>query len=214
MSKSFGPYFQHNYDGDDRRTGYLRLHYDVAGYCNGSLTKDQIGRNVISRVRNNYVEAINAQVLLPKAVVIILEDDFMNAANHFTKGASHVLGPWIDWVANELSRLTAAYKEKLPTKSRKYRFPQFLWVPAVYHDHFGMYNIYREKFNACLRDVTEFKGMHLMKLSTWDRHRHLTLHQWSDECKRAKYVLGSGKRCIPSMGQRSDEKPTTAAKQE
>ena len=68
-------------------------------------------------------------------------------------------------------RITTAYKEKLPTKSRKFKYPQFFWVPAVHHDGFGSKNLYSGKFNDCLKEaVDKTRGMKLLELSTWNRH--------------------------------------------
>ena len=59
---------------------------------------------------------IKKEVLLPKAVIIILEGDLLQAANHYDKGLSKLLAPWVHWIMTEIHRATTAYKEKLPPK--------------------------------------------------------------------------------------------------
>ena len=130
--------------------------------------------SIISRIHNNYVHIINEQVLLPKAVIVVLEDDVLQAANHYKKGISKVIMPWIDWLVSNLFTLADKYKTQLPTKSRKFKYPQFFWVPAILHDAFGMDNIYREKFNDCLSEAVEkTRGMRMLQLPTWNRHDYV-----------------------------------------
>ena len=176
MAKTFAQYFQQAFDGEaeEKLPGYLRQHYDVSGFCSGSLSRDLMGRNIIGRMRNNFIEAVKNQVLMLKMVIIILENDLIAAANHSIKGESHVLGPCIDWLAAELHKISTAHKEQLPSKSCKYRYPQLLWVAAVYHDSLRLENLHREKFNACLEDVKSYREMHILKLPTWDRCDYTT----------------------------------------
>ena len=169
MAKTFGPYFQ-DIHHEDQTTGFMHNHYDILGFCSGSLTRDMKNRNIMGRVHNNLVAAINQHTLLPKVVLLVFENDWLRSINHQCKGISTILYKCLHWLANEIKRLTVAYKEKLPTKSRKFKYPHFMLVPAVYHDQFGIENIYHEKFNDCLQDVLEdFREMSSLELHTWDR---------------------------------------------
>ena len=119
-------------------------------------------------IRSNYIEAINKHTLLPKWVMIIMENDLIKATNHYKSGATLALGPQLDWLANEIHRLTSSQKERLPTKSRKFKYPQILWIPAIYHDDLRD-NEYREKFNDSLNAVVSMhREMKVLKLHTWD----------------------------------------------
>ena len=98
-----------------------------------------------------------------------MEDDILNLINHLKTGADLATQPCVEWVMKQLHRMSDSYKEKLPTKSRKFRYPQFLWVSAVYHDGFGNGNFYREKFNRSLMDVSShFREMHILHLAAWN----------------------------------------------
>ena len=70
MSKSFGPYFQDIYQASENQ-GYIRAHMDVVGLCSGSTSHSLKGRNVISFVRNNFVEAINKYTLMPEYMYLL-----------------------------------------------------------------------------------------------------------------------------------------------
>ena len=167
MTKGFGPYFQDIY-GENGKTGYVRTHYDTAGLCTGSERHSLKGRNVIGHVRNNFVEAINEYTLLPKVVVVVLDNDIVKSTNHYETGAALAMGPQIDWLATELHRITTAHKERLPTRARKFRYPQFLWVTAIKHDKFSD-NEFREKFNDGVVSVAALhREMHVLKLHSWD----------------------------------------------
>ena len=123
----------------------------------------------MGRIKNNFVEVINQQILLPKIVIVVLEDDLLNAINHYKTGASLAIEPCLDWIMSELHDITVTYKQKLPTKSRKFRYPQFLWISAIHHDGFNNGNSYREKFNRCLMEVSsKYREMHVLHLVAWD----------------------------------------------
>ena len=120
MAKTAGPYFQNNYQ-DKREDGYIRNHYNATVICSGSISCDLMEDDIIGRIHNNYVFAVNEQTLLPKAVIVVIEEDILCAANHYKKGTTTVLLPWIDWLVTNLFRITMAYKEKLPMKSRRFK---------------------------------------------------------------------------------------------
>ena len=171
MSKGYGPYFQevYNLDKDDNnRPGYIRSHYDTYTFVSGSLSKQTKYRNVIGRIRNNFIDAINKQGLLPKIIFIVLEDDLPNAVNHYKVGCSLALEPLVSWKMEELHEIVTKYKEKLLTKSRKFRYLQFMWISCVYHDQFTTGNYYREKFNRELMQVSsKYREMHTLHLASW-----------------------------------------------
>ena len=135
MSKGFGPYLQNAF-GDSEKECYFKTHFDCFGFCTGSLNKTLRSRNVIGHVRNNYVKAINDHVLLPKFVILVLENDIIKAANHYRGGSDLVFQPLIDWITLEFHRSTTEHKERLPTKSRKFKYPQLLWLLPVLHKNF------------------------------------------------------------------------------
>ena len=136
VARTAGPHFQHNYE-TKQKLGYIRAHYDTTIICSGTTSRDLMEDNILGRIHNNYVQAVEDQVLLPKAVIIVLEDDMIKTANHFKKGSSTIFDNWLKWITNDLFKITAAYKEKLPTKSRKFKYPHSFWVPAAHHDDFG-----------------------------------------------------------------------------
>ena len=173
MMTSYAEFFQNAYTSRDRyfnNLGYIKSHFDVFAYGNRSLTVSLRNSDVIGRIRNSVVEAINQQVIFPKTIIVVLEDDLIQATNHFTDGISQVLGGLIDWLANEVYRIINAHKERLLTKARKFKYPHVLWVALVHHKNFSKNeNFYRKKMNICLYSVTAlFRQMDVLMLNTWD----------------------------------------------
>ena len=149
---------------ENGKTGYMRAHYDVTGYCQNTSLNDSI----ICRLRNALVEPMNKQVLLPKAIVLIFEQDIMNHVNYFKTGFSSLMTRLLEWIANQIHRLLTAHKERLPSKSRKFRYPTVLWTLLPEHYAFGDRNEYRVKFNTCVQSVTSlFREMTILK-PEWD----------------------------------------------
>ena len=167
LVKTFGPCIQNIY-GDNDRELYLRQHFNMITFCTGSTNASLRGCNVIGHVHNNYIQAINDHVLLPKYLIICVEDDILKAVNHYKSGSDLAYAPLVKWLSMEIHRCTTAYKEKLPTKARKFKYPQILWPLLVFHDDFSD-NYYRDKFNGCiLSAILRHRNMYSLRVLTWD----------------------------------------------
>ena len=172
MMSSFTQHFQHAFDAEDSdfsNMGYIKSHCDVV--CKGSRAIWPLkNENLIGKIRNALVEAINEYTLLPKSILIVLDDDLIIAANHYTDGISHLLGSLVDWIATEMHRIIAAHKDKLPTKARKFRYPQILWTAAMHHVSFTpKQNKLRKKLNSSLYKVADmYREMSVLMLHSWD----------------------------------------------
>ena len=130
MAKSFGQHFQNAYADDGITKGYVRAHYDVTGFCQDG---EALNGSYMGRIRNAVIEGINKQTLMPKAIIMVLDMDFLDHINHYNPGISFICGKMLEWVSNQLHRAVTAHKEKLPSKSRKFRYPMFLWIRMPMH---------------------------------------------------------------------------------
>ena len=165
MAKSFAQYFQNAY-GDNGKVGYIRAHYDVTGYCQGKTKA--INNNVLSRLRNALVMAINKEMLLPKAILVVLENDILNAANHYNLGISLLCGKLLEWLANQFHRIITLHKERLPSKCRKFKYPGILWVTEPKHLNLPNIKEFRDKFNTSLTSICSlYREMMVIDLK-WD----------------------------------------------
>ena len=169
-ANSFGQYFQNAYSTEGK-LGYIRAHYDATGFCSPASFK--ANENIWSRLRNSIVAAINAQVILPKAMIIVLERDAIEAINHTKPGFSILAGKIIEWLFNQIHRLIVAHKELLPSRSRKFKYPTILWVSLVKHQDWGSTeNEYIDKFNTCLKNTASlFREMEVLDLNLDETNR-------------------------------------------
>ena len=175
MAKSYAEHFQNAFDEKDmdyNNAGFLKSHYDVTGFCRPLGTNSLVNSNVIGRVRNQIVKAINLQVTFPKAIIIVLDCDLLKVANHYTDGFTAIIDEMLAWLSVEIHRIILAHKEKLPTKARKYKYPHVFWVAPVHHNNFtNDENYFVRRFNTCLFSVTDkYQEMSTMMLNTWDPH--------------------------------------------
>ena len=166
---------ENNYGGEEN--GYIKQHYNLLSFCTGSLNQTMRNRNVLGHVRNNFIQAINEQTLFPKAVLFVLEADLISAINHFKIGADNAFASVVNWLATKVEHAISAHKEKLPTKSRKFKFPQVFWALPVFHSRFKD-NQYREKFKeSTINMIAKHRGMHTLCLHAWNpQDRHLVIN--------------------------------------
>ena len=154
----------------------MRAHYDVASFCTGQIGKTSMHNNILSRIQNDLVATINTKTLLPKAIVLIFEDDILDAVDHYKIGASNAIGWVLEWLANQIHRIIVSHKEKLPSKSRIFKYPTVLWTLIPLHTIYGHYNDFKEKFNNSVKQVT---GLSTLTLYAWDPKE---LDYFSDGC--------------------------------
>ena len=71
-------------------------------------------------------------------------------------------------LGNQIHRLISGYKDKLPSKARKFKYPQILWAQIPMHAIYGHYNDFKEKFNDAVKKICSlFKEMDTFKLDDW-----------------------------------------------
>ena len=161
MTKTYSQHFLDAF-GDNGKIGYLRAHYDVSGW---NPMGNDFNQNVLSRYRNFLVEAINDQDLFPKAIVLSFEK-LLAHLNHFYPGISILIGRSLEWIANQYHRVITAHKEKLPTKSRRFKYPMILWLNLpICYGWSKKDNDFRRKVNDCIRSTTSlFREMDVLEI--------------------------------------------------
>ena len=154
-SASMEPYFKtkslEKYGG-----GYIRENFDVLGkLSNKYLSNDP---NLISRLHNQLVDAIHEKVILPKYLVVVLDDDLIKFLNlEPREGVAKAMGRVINEIMSDHRKLLQRQKEYLNKRSKKYMFPQIVWIEAPYHKNFGRTNnSLRKIYNQCLDKVASF----------------------------------------------------------
>ena len=105
----------------DGKENYIKAHYETSGVFH-STVRDGVNGNILSRMRNSLIRAINDQVLLPKFILIILDDDITDAIDHYKPGISYGIGRMLEWLINEFHRIVTNHKENMPTRARKFKY--------------------------------------------------------------------------------------------
>ena len=124
--------------------------------------------NLLARLRNSLVHAINKCNQLPKLIVIVLEDDIIRSMNLDELSMTAVFGRLIKWLANEYRKIIDTIKDLIPTNAKQEGFPKFIWVNPTRHINYTN-NVARKKFGVCLENVVK----------TLDNHVALRLvHKW------------------------------------
>ena len=149
---------------------YIATHYDPE-ICFRSLMDEgnPVDTNVLQRIRNSLVEAINTFVLLPKAILVVVDDNILDDLNHYNTGISSAIGKLMEWLTGEFHQIITSYKDKLPSKSRKFKYPAVLWCLIPLHEIYGHYNKYKGKYNtATIKAAKNYKEMDTLALDLWD----------------------------------------------
>ena len=127
---------------------------------------------MLARLQNTLVAALNKTKshVLPKYILVILDDDLISYLNYSKDGAATLLGSWIEWLVGKFNEAVNDRKRQLPTKCVRYD-TFFYWVAAPTHSFFSSErNKLRIKYNLSLESVIRSQpNMRVVKLKEfWD----------------------------------------------
>ena len=128
-----------------KHVSYLANAYDIEVFTSKSL---DAMRSSLGHLRNILGTALKEHCLLPKYIIVVLEDDIMRCVNFPRPGISEIFGQCLKWLADEYHDMITTRKNVLPPKSHKYLYPQMFWVALPQHHNFND-NTLRYKFNQC-----------------------------------------------------------------
>ena len=122
--------------------------------------------SMLGHLRNQLVKAIHQEVLLPKAVVVILDD---NLVSNITHNVLYVYGIFIHWLASEFNKIVESHKDILPKKAKKMNYPTFIWIALPTYCNFDNNHI-RQKLSASMKTTLEIQKQHIMlkMLKIWE----------------------------------------------
>ena len=155
---------------------YMIEEFEVSGFNNNkNLSYD---KNVISRMRNNLIGAMKDQPVLPKFIVIVLDDDVITYFKNRLKKKEKVKNEdmkagyerMLRWLMCQYKQSISSQKEYLPKKAKKpQNDPKFIWIALPTHKNFRN-NELREIFSDSLETVTShFHNNYTLKLiKIWD----------------------------------------------
>ena len=103
------------------------------------------------------VRALKEQVLLPKMIIIVVDDDIIRYLNFYNFGISEAFGKLINHIMVEHNRILEAYLEYLPKRAIPPggELPQIFWIALPLHTNFAN-NSARNKFTKALNTMAKF----------------------------------------------------------
>ena len=144
---------------------YAKNNFEITPHCNSRFASAQ--GNMLERLQNCLAAAINGNKdgLLPKYIVVVLDDDLIKFLGFMEEGVATLLGTWMEWIAKQFGDLIQKRLEQLPVKSSKI-VPFIYWVAAPNHSFFSKQtNNLRTKFNLSLESVIRsYSNMRVIKI--------------------------------------------------
>ena len=91
-------------------------------------------KSAAGRIRNNVAFAMREFTYLPKFMMIILEDDILEAIHQPYKHLKVIFDRIIKWLSNQIWRLVQSQNEMLPKKAQ--RNTEIIWlIPTVHRGY-------------------------------------------------------------------------------
>ena len=150
---------------DGSHISFILDHYDVKAFTTSRYLSHD--RSVVSRFRNLLVKAIHEEILLLKAIVLVPEDDIIRNIQYEGPDVIEAYKRIVQWISKEIHRVILAYKDIMPNKARRYRYPAVIWVvPPTNVNFFN--NDLRRDFGLALESAaskySEFWALQLKKV--------------------------------------------------
>ena len=155
---------------DGTPTTYAYLNFEVRAYLTSQHTMNT--RNILSRLRNGLVTALNEHAVLPKVIVMVPDDDIINQVKDDPNtNLSFYYERLMSGLCNLLNKSVDCYKDMIPLKAKRETIPHFLWIAPPQHCYFSEDNKSRREIfsNAVNVAVAAQKNMTMLKLvKFWD----------------------------------------------
>ena len=146
---------------------FLKTNFEVKTYCSSKFNNSNV--SYFSRLQNTLAAAINKNELLPKFMIVVLDDDLIQYLDFKTQGQATMYGGCLEWLLKSFYEDVQQKKEYLPTKAKRLNLPMIYWVEIPNSKHFS-HDVYdsRVKFNLTLHSVVkQYVNMRVIKLKDW-----------------------------------------------
>ena len=117
MARSFRNHYKRRDPGKDK-AHYVKNNFEFMAHCGSRWSSSN--ENMLSRLRSSLASGINQQKsgLLPKYIVVVLDDDLITFLDFKEEGIATLLGTWIEWLVKEFTALIQERKNQVPEKSK------------------------------------------------------------------------------------------------
>ena len=149
------------------KTPYMKEFYDIKTYSGYEERKEN--PHYLARMVNQVIKGINARHLLPKAIVIVMEDDLIYDVRMDDNYTGIIYTKSITWIAQNIAEVVANYKKELPVRSKRFTYPKLLWISAPFHKNFEDNHLRKKANNALYHVTAPMSNMNTIKLKgDWD----------------------------------------------
>lgn len=162
LVRSAYPYLQQLQQGHDAgQTNYLHSHYDTyIFYPNFNEG------NVLTMVRNAFVEAMNRRLKFPSAVVILISDQIIMEDPLYLPSE---IDRKIKWILREIDATVKIRKSLLPTKAYVFGEPRIMWVRGFQNTKANYIpDEILLKYNNMLRKICMAKAVYTIPVDTYN----------------------------------------------
>ena len=150
-----------------RENLYSLTHYEntvIAGNFTSST------KSILQRLRNCMVNTYNNnQLLLPKWIVIVVENDIIRHFKHDGCDA-----PFYDsvlkWLFSEFTTIREKIRANFPFKAKKYGWPYYLWVIPTLHKSYGDYDQRKTFIDSLQKINAQHDDAIAISLQNWDEN--------------------------------------------
>ena len=166
--KTCQEHYRNRRDAEGLQKMYAYEFFEVKEFFTSKYSNGQ-SRNVLKRLHNSLIFALNEYHPLPRLIVLVLDEDIIKGvtAGNTTADFDIVLR----FLFRNFDRAIEIYKENLPSKAKRPHIPHFLWMAPPTHKNFTEdSNVKRRNFTSSLETVaSQFKNCTVLKMiKAWD----------------------------------------------
>ena len=128
----------------DETISFAAKSFETKVSANSEFTSNN--KNILARLRNTVYHCFNKTLMLPKLIVIVIENDLIKFFNSLfdakrkdmTEDDMHrCYTAALRWIMSEFRKFVATIKEDyLPAKGKKADWPYFIWIVPCQHVNF------------------------------------------------------------------------------
>ena len=165
-------YREHFLTREDISTWYMRDEFQLAVFCKSRQSCKE--KNLLCRLKQSVVDAINARMKLPSVMLLIIDTDVIESLlvdGKASDDSAGLYGNHLKWLAAKIEESIALRYKQLPSKAKKdiSEEPVIYWTAIPNHARYEHeVRVQIAKFNNCLVSVAKVhERMRLIRLKEW-----------------------------------------------
>ena len=157
-----------NYIGRSEQTNfYASTHFEIHVQTSRSNFNSE---SVIGNLLHNFTKLYNERQILPKWVVIVLENDIIRNLK-YKYAVERAYEPVLKWICQQLHITREKIRAELPFKMKKFGWPHFLWIQPTQHKNYNDLTLRKSFIDQLWKVNISYDDMIIMPLE----------QKWSDK---------------------------------